>query len=173
MNAEITVYAELPFSLTKPLDLAPENWSWVHCLTFPVGDLLRLKLSSKLYKWIRYATGVVVGAQGDLFDVEGRLINYDSDLPPASIALRYHLSDAEKRRMFPIDPHFACSTVSSSVTTAGVPDFYRNVEIRDRACLVTGDGPSACDATHLVAHSKGDLVCHFFSHLCNEPYSRL
>lgn len=51
----VTVYVELPSSLTRPLDLAQSNWSWVHCLTFPIDDLLKLKLSRKLYKWIRYA----------------------------------------------------------------------------------------------------------------------
>lgn len=87
-------------------------------------------------------------AQGDLFDVQGRL--------------RYHLPDAEKSRMFPTDPHFACSTVRSTVTAARVPDFRRNVAIRDGVCPVSGLEPLVCQAAHLVAHSKGDLVCHLY-----------
>lgn len=101
--------------------------------------------------------GVVVGAQGHLFDFSGNLIDYDSDLPATSIALRYHLSDAEKGKMFPADPHFAGSSVT--VTIARVPEFRRNVEARDGRCPVSGVGSPVCEAAHVVAHSNGDVVC--------------
>lgn len=163
MVAEITVYATLPADLTRPLDLTPDNWSWVHCLTFPIDDLVKLELSVKPYKWIRYAIGVVIGAQGHLFDFAGNPINYDLDLPTDPIALRYHLSDDEKSRMFPADPGFARSTITSSASTSHDPNFRKEVQKRDVRCPLTEDGEILCDAVHLVAHSKNDEVCHFFS----------
>lgn len=52
---EITVYASFPTDLDVPLNLSPDNWTWISCLTIPVDRLLELNLCSKPYKWIRFA----------------------------------------------------------------------------------------------------------------------
>ena len=82
---EIRVHAHFPEALTPgpPLNLNPTNWKWVHCLTFPVDTLKRREFSLRLYKWIRYATGTVIGAHGTLTTQCDSLdpINYDDDLP--------------------------------------------------------------------------------------------
>ncbi len=66
--SEIQVYASFPrvVELGVGLNLHPSNWHWVHCLTLPVETLSALQFSQRQYKWIRYAIGVVVGAEGDL-----------------------------------------------------------------------------------------------------------
>ena len=59
--AIISVHAQFPKNVspnTKP-ELAPTNWEWRQCLAFPVDKLNSLGFSSKPYKCIRFATGVV------------------------------------------------------------------------------------------------------------------
>ena len=65
---EIRVYAPFPHTvaLGPDLNLDPSNWHWVHCLTLPLHTLAALQFSHRPYKWIRYAIGVVIGAEGDL-----------------------------------------------------------------------------------------------------------
>ena len=53
-------------ALGNDLNVDPSNWHWVHCLTLPVETLKTLSFSQRPYKWIRYAIGVVVGAEGHL-----------------------------------------------------------------------------------------------------------
>lgn len=176
--AVITVFASFPTEITVPPNLLPDNWRWVACLTLPVDKLLQLKLSLKPYKWIRYAIGVVVGAQGHLStssDPLSRLtvdhnINANEFLTQHTSELYYHLSDAEKVLMFPIDPDLgrtntSCySTASDSAATSHRVRFRQDVKDRDgEACVLTGYGIPVCDALHLLAHSKGDKVCTFRS----------
>ncbi len=90
-----------------PTGSEPSNWTWVHCLTFELATLTELHFSSKPFKWIRYATGIVVGAQGHLsFEPNSPddVMNYDDDLTSTSANLYYHVSPAERRRMFLTDP---------------------------------------------------------------------
>jgi len=68
--------------------------------------LTELNFSSKPYKWIRYATGIVVGAQGDLSSEHNSpddVMNYDDDLTSTSTNLYYHVNSAERQKMFPTD----------------------------------------------------------------------
>ena len=66
--AIISVHVQFPkiIVLDTKLDVDPTNWEWKKCLAFPVSRLNELGFSLKPYKWIRYATGIVVGARGDL-----------------------------------------------------------------------------------------------------------
>lgn len=168
LEAFISVHTQFPQNVVLDtehnLDLNPAGWEWGKCLTFPVSELNDLRFSSKPYKWIRFATGIVMGARGDLCterDLPHPVpIDYDSDLSAVSIDLYYHTSDQEKRRMFPIDPKIADSrTVTSSRTSIRRANFCEVVQARDRRCVATGLRPKYCDAVHLVPHSKGDMVC--------------
>ena len=95
------------FPLNGSTDPELSSWHWVHCLTFPPDTLNRLQFTPKPHKWIRYATGVVVGAQGGLSfsrDPLHDVMEYNHmhvhDLRSESADLYYHTSDAEKQKMF-------------------------------------------------------------------------
>jgi hypothetical protein len=163
--AAISVSSQFPKIVVPDteLDLNPTNWEWKECLTFLVSELDDLRFSSKPYKWMRYATGIVVGANGELCTEPDLLnpvpIEYDTGLSAISINLYYHTTDQKKRRMFPIDPVLANPrTVTTSWTTSRRANFCDDVQERDGSCVVTGDIPRYCDAAHLLPHSKGDTV---------------
>ncbi|KAF8958160.1 hypothetical protein BDZ97DRAFT_2061824 [Flammula alnicola] len=128
------------------LNLDATNWNWVHCLTLPLETLNKLQFSQHPYKWIRYAIGVVVGARGDLSTSRDALdvVDYDAVLPTESAVIYYHTGDEERRRMFPADPNIGRTFVTSIAERDG------------NKCLLTGFGAKACDAVHLLPHSKGD-----------------
>ena len=162
--SEIQVYASFPVVVFPgtDLDLDPSNWRWVHCLTFSVNTLRELQFSQRPFKWIRYAIGVVVGAQGGLSSDMNPLnvVDYDAGLPAETTILYYHISDEEKRRMFPVDPNIQRTSITSSAASTGKDHFRQEVAIRDgNQCLLTGVAPAYCQAVHLLAHSKGDSVC--------------
>ncbi|KAN0097128.1 hypothetical protein V8E55_001574 [Tylopilus felleus] len=160
---EIQVFAT--FSL-DPNNLEHSNWNWTHCLTFPLDTLRSHQFTSKPYKWIRYATGVVVGAQGDLSfspDSPHDVVEYDHDLPSESANLYYHTSDAEKQRMFPADPDMGHTTITSSDPTTRV-DLRSQVIERDGTCVLTRFHSFNCDAAHLLPHSKGDEYIDNYTH---------
>ena len=165
-EAIISVYAQFPQDVVPNAEhnFDSTNWEWEKCLTgtFPVSELDDLGFSLKPYRWIRFATGIVMGVHGELCverDFNSTPIDYDSGLSAVSIDLFYHTTDEEKRRMFPIDPKLADSrTITSSGTSTRRADLRDDVEHRDESCVVTG-GPSAiCKAAHLLPHSKGDTV---------------
>jgi hypothetical protein len=163
-SPQINVYASLPFTvaLDADLNIDPTNWRWIHCLSFPLETLDALKFSRKPYKWIRYAIGVVVGAEGVLSTCSDSVNTVEDDrIPPAESAdLFYHTSDEERRKMFPIDPHIGRSRVTSSISTSRRNSFRNEVAERDgEVCVLTGFEETACDAVHLLPHSKGDNVC--------------
>src|SRR6266403_4885263 len=86
LPAIISVHVQFPKNviLNTELDLDQSNWEWNKSLAFPVSKLKNLRLSLKPYKWIRYATGIVMGARGELC-TERELpnpvpIDYDSGL---------------------------------------------------------------------------------------------
>jgi hypothetical protein len=97
--AQINVYASLPLTVATSgdLDLNPNNWCWVHCLTFSLGTLNALHSSQKSYKWICYAIGVVIGAEGALCTSPALpiAVDYNAALPTQSINLYYHTSNKE------------------------------------------------------------------------------
>jgi hypothetical protein len=162
MAAIISVHAQLPKNvLNTELDLDPTNWEWHECLAFPVQKLNDLRFSSKPYKRIRYCTGIVVGAQGELSterDLPNPIsIDYGSGLPTlaASIKLYYHITDEEKCRMFPIGPNPSnAKTLSSCWMSTCWGDFCEDVEERDQICVVSGDPPDAFEAANILPHSK-------------------
>ncbi|KAI0246989.1 hypothetical protein BJV78DRAFT_1249580 [Lactifluus subvellereus] len=165
----IRVHAQFPKVLIPhtELDLSLDNWVWAHCLTFPIDKLNDLLFSSKPYKWIRYATGSVVGARGEL-STECALpiaIDYDSPLSSVSIDLYYHTTNEEKLCIFPLDPSLANTRiVTSSQTSTRRDNFRADVEERDgRRCVVTSAPHNQCDAAHLLPHSKGDMYIETFS----------
>jgi len=68
LPAIISVHAQFPKNVVPNTehDLDPTNWEWEKCLAFPVNRLNDLRFSLKPYKWIRYATGIIIGARGEL-----------------------------------------------------------------------------------------------------------
>lgn len=67
----ILVWAKLPVNpgpSAPPADID----RWISILEFPIPDLTQLRLSKKPYKWIRFATGIVIGAKGDLRKTDDR-----------------------------------------------------------------------------------------------------
>lgn len=164
MKADIRVHAQFPKHVSQgiPIDLDASNWEWRHCLTFPV-DRIAL-LSTKPFKWVRYATGIIVGAQGDLSHERDSLalVNYEDVAHPTSIELFYHVSDEEKLNMFPLDQDLMkARTVTSSRATYRRGRFRARVEKRDETCVLTGAPENYCDAAHMIGFSKGDKVCVF------------
>ncbi|KAF8880335.1 hypothetical protein CPB84DRAFT_1687646 [Gymnopilus junonius] len=154
------VYASFPrvVAFGVDLDLSPSNWDWVHCLEIPIDTLSKLNFSPRPYKWIRYAIGVVVGAEGDLSSCahELNVVDYDAVLPIESATLYYHTSDDERRRMFPLDPHMAPTNITSSASSPRKDDFRSAMADRDGRCVLAEVTLMGCDAVHLLAHSKGD-----------------
>ena len=120
-SPRINVHASLPrtVKLGADLNLDADNWEWVHCLALPLEKLNALRLSHKPYKWIRYAIGGVIGAQGVLSAGPDSLIVVDlnAGFLAESADLYYHTSNEEKRRMFPVDPDTGRTHVTSSVAT--------------------------------------------------------
>ncbi|TEB32766.1 hypothetical protein FA13DRAFT_1790465 [Coprinellus micaceus] len=153
---EIHVYTSLPraVALGTDLDIDPSNWHWVHCLSFPLETLTTLQFSQKPYKWIRYAVGVVVGAEGDLsFSSDlPSVVDYEAGLPSELTVLYYHTSEEEKRRMFPVDPDMRTSVTSSLATTRRV-HFSGDVAKRDRA-HTKGDNPPQYITTYTQCRSR-------------------
>ncbi|KAF8970114.1 hypothetical protein BDZ97DRAFT_1754124 [Flammula alnicola] len=148
-------------ALGADLEVEPTNWRWIHCLTLPLEKLHALQFSQKPYKWIRYAIGVVVGAEGDLSTSSDspNAVDYDAAILPADSAdLYYHISNEGKRRIFPVDPQIVRTSItSSSVHTPRRDDFREEVSERDgKRCILTGFRDMYCDAVHLLAHSQGD-----------------
>jgi hypothetical protein len=118
--------------------------------------------SHKPYKWIRYAIGVVVGAEGDLSTSPDSFVSVDVDavLPAVSVDLCYHPALEERKRMFPIDPSGERTHITSSVNFSQRSDFCVDVGERDRRrCLLSGMKEIFCDAVHILPLSKGDAVC--------------
>ncbi len=164
-HPEIQVYALFPHAVTpgEGLDVHLSDWHWVHCLTLPIEKLNALQFSQRPHKWIRYAIGAIVGAEGDLSTSADSLnvVDYNAVLPAASTALYYHTSEEERRRMFPVDPDSGrIRTNSSSVASTRRAVFNDDVAERDGVCVLTGMIRGACGAVHLLAHSKGDKVCY-------------
>ena len=161
---EIQVYASFPkvLALGHDLNLHHSNWHCVHCLTIPTDTLKELKLSQKPFKWIRYAIGVVIGAEGDLSFGSDPLnvVNYDAGFPALTTILYYHINDNEKLKMFPIDPDIQRTTITSSLASTQRDRFRDEVATRDgNRCIVTGVTHD-CQTAHLLARSKGDEVYH-------------
>ncbi|KAH9173584.1 hypothetical protein EDB89DRAFT_1958641 [Lactarius sanguifluus] len=136
----------LTVSLDTDLDLSPTNWRPKKKKKKPPGHL-----SERPYKWIRYAIGVVVGAEGVLSTSRDSLdvVDYDVGPPVESAVLYYHISDEERGRM---------SHCTSSALTARRRSFLDEVAQRDGGrCLLTGWAGKFCDAVHLLPHRKGDM----------------
>jgi hypothetical protein len=94
------------------------------------------------YKWIRYATRIVVEAQGDLCterDLPNPVpINYESCL---SAPVLPH-TDQEKCHVFMVDPRLADTrTLTASRTSTGRDNFRGYMEHRDERCVLSGDPP--------------------------------
>lgn len=155
----ISVYAKLP-------DIV-DVWGWTMLLAFPIDSIKRLQLSHKPYKWIRYATGVVLGAEGNLrmeADQQSDLIDYDADEEDLCEAMNlyyyYNMPDITTERMLPIDPSFVNANRTTTTTYRRMSSFRKSVGRRDgNRCVITGEVASLCNAAHLVSSTKGDLVC--------------
>ncbi|KZP11462.1 hypothetical protein FIBSPDRAFT_871378, partial [Athelia psychrophila] len=156
---QIKVYIPLPLTVALDLNVDPTNWRWAHCLTIPLEKLAALQLSRRPYKWIRYAIGAVVGAEGVLSTSSDshNAVEEDTVTLPESADLYYHISDEEKRRIFLVDTHARHTNVTSSVQTNLRIDFREDVARRDGGrCILIGYPGYVCDAVHLLPHSKGD-----------------
>ncbi|KZP16674.1 hypothetical protein FIBSPDRAFT_865632 [Athelia psychrophila] len=165
-ESEIKVYTPLPLDVQFGDNLQGHHTDrrWVHCLNIPTKKLNALQFSHRPYKWIRYATGVVLGAEGVLSTspdsptpVEDSIVTV---LPAETSSLYYHISNEEEQRMFPVDPRIGRTRVTSSAGTSRRTDFRIQVARRDgNRCVLTRSIPRACQAVHLLSHSKGDTVC--------------
>ena len=110
-DPQINVHVSLPRAVESggSTDVNPSNWRWIHCLTLllqTVQTLNTLHASQKPYKWIRYAIGVVTGAEG-IFCTSPDLqtvVDDNADLPADSVDRYYHTGVEERERTFPIDP---------------------------------------------------------------------
>lgn len=168
-NPEIQVYASFPrvVALGADLNLDADNWHWVLCLTLPLETLDVLHFSPRPYKWIRYAIGIVVGAEGDLSSNSDilNIVDYNAGLPTESTVLYYYTNDYERQRMFPVDPKISRTNVTSSVATSRGAHFRSDVADRDgNRCVLTGMDALSSDAVHLLPKSKGDSVCYSYCH---------
>ena len=165
-----TTEPEIKVFAMFPTDSGQSNWTWVHCLTFELAALNELHFSSKPYKWIRYATGIVVGAQGDISSERNspdNVMNYDDDLTSTSANLYYHVSPAEKQRMCPTDPDMCRTYITSSEATVRREALRSDLVARDGVCVLADFEEENCDAVHLVPHWKGDQVCYLLLSLCS------
>ncbi|TFK17474.1 hypothetical protein FA15DRAFT_710758 [Coprinopsis marcescibilis] len=168
MAATIQVYAPFPCAVapTAEFDLDPANWNWAHYLTLPIETLAALQFSQKPYKWIRYAIGVIVGAEGDLSPSPDLLnvVDYNAGLPVEAAVLYYHINDQEKGRMFPVEPKNGPASTTSSVATTRRVRFRSDLSERDGGtCVLTGLTDVLCDAVHLLAHSKGNAYITMYT----------
>lgn len=158
--ASIRVHAAFPPSEDTVLDRSA--WKWWHCFDFPVDELRRLNFSPKPFKWIRYATGVVVGAHGHLSHRQGELhcVDYNEPLPDSSIDLYYHVDEDKRPQIFPLDPDlFDERSVTHTSDCSRAADFRLQVMQRDgEECVLTNAEALACDAAHLLHHNKGSPV---------------
>src|SRR5258708_20856466 len=115
---QIQVHASFPcpVALGADLNVHPSNLRWVHWLTLPLEAPNTLQFLQRPYKWIRYAIGVVIGAEGDLSSSSDSLnvVDYNAGLPAESAFLYYHTDDEEKRRMFPTAPNIDRTNVTAS-----------------------------------------------------------
>ena len=159
----INVSAQLPLVVdSENLDLSTENWPWIHYLTLPVETLNTLHLSRRPYRWILFAIGVVVGAQGVLSAGPNSNLDLDFVGPLTESADLYY---NHKWRMFPVDPDIGRTHDTSSVYVArGVPSHDRVTERDIKRCVVGSMMEWHCDAVHLLPHTKGDEACHFSSY---------
>jgi hypothetical protein len=164
----INVYAPLPQTVAPGgnINLHPNNWQWVHCLTLPLETLIIQQFSSKPYKWIRYAIGVVVGAEGTLCASPhiSNIVDCDSALPTESTNIYYHIGDENRHRVFPVHPTIVRTEATSSLHTFWRDHFHQEVATRDgRQCVLTGlRDMSVCEATHIIPYSKGNSVCYSY-----------
>ena len=166
-NAEVQVYASFPrvVALGADLNLDADNWHWVFCLTLPLEIFNVLHFSPRPYKWIRYAVGIVVGAEGHLSSNSEflKIVDYNAGLPTESTVLYYYTDDDERQRMFPVDPKTVRTKVTSSITTFRRSRFRSDLADRDgNRCVLTEMDALSCDAVHLLPKSKGDTVCYSY-----------
>ena len=161
---EIQVFVHLPIDTAKPCKLDHENWAWAHLLTFPVTELNERRFSIKPYKWIRFVTGTIIGAHGEL-SVRSTSppvlcdYNHANDLPNESLKLYYHTSDEAKRGMLPIHPNMLNERRTASFSSFQDPGFRDVVARRDgNRCVLTEFPEDTCQAAHIVPVGKGDAV---------------
>ena len=157
---QINNYAALPQKavLDTGLSLRRTDWRWIHCLSLQLKELNKLQLSQRPYKWIRYAIGVVVGAEGILSTSHDPhdIGDYDTAaLLAGSAGLYYHTSEEEGEKVFPVDPYISRAHTTSSTTTRREPFLDNVAELDEEQCVLTD---AEVDLVHLVAHSKDDKV---------------
>lgn len=158
---QVQVHASLPLPTVDSAATTELEWRWILCLIIPIATLDALQFSHKPYKWIRYAIGTVVGAEGHLSTARDSTasIDYNNVLLAKSVVLYYHISPAERHRMFPLDPYIRRAYVTSSASSTRALDLREAVATRDgHCCVLTGLEEIVCDAVHLLGRSKGDTV---------------
>ncbi|KAF9462705.1 hypothetical protein BDZ94DRAFT_1309409 [Collybia nuda] len=156
-SSEIKIYASFLLVVAKPgadFNFAADNWNRILCLTLPLETLGVLQFSHKPYKWICYAIGIVVEAEGHLSSSPYSLtiVDYNAGLPIESAALYYHTSDDE-----------------NSVVTPRKARLRSDAADRDgHQCISTAMNELLCDAVHLLAHNKGDTYISTYTEHCSQ-----
>ncbi|KAE9406239.1 hypothetical protein BT96DRAFT_915466 [Gymnopus androsaceus JB14] len=159
--AVIQVYAEQLRASSQPGSTNPANYEWSHILSFPVDTIVNIGFALRPLKWIRFATGVVTGTQGDLSASRNSLVavDYNSSLPTDSLNLYYHVSVAERAAMFPLDPLFSAEAITDSQASFQT----REGDFRSRVAARDEWAEDECDAVHMVSFKKGASYMRAFS----------
>ena len=126
----------------------------------PSHSLKELQFSQRPYKWIRYAIGVVIGAEGHLSSSSYScdIVDYSTELPDESVFLYYHTSDEERQRMFPLYPDLAHTNSTSSIATTCRAHFRDEVAERDgQTCVII---------------EMAAVHCYLYSTSQSRPYGR-
>jgi hypothetical protein len=132
-------------------------------LSVPITDVQ--ELSSKPLKWLRYAIGSVLGAEGSLekYGENDRTVDFEDPLPSCHHFLYVPISPIRF-----VDIHGLDHLPSSQFTTESRTGFWDDVMKRDETCVVSNNFAEFCEASHLIPHSKGSEVCRFI-----QPWSTL
>ena len=166
----VRIYAQFPVDInaleSSSLD---DGWEWAHCLSFPVQVLNHpgFRISRYPYKWIRFATGVVLGVKGHLStskDIHGIVPYNEENISTGTVDLYFIALQSDMPNMLPVDPNVRQEWITSREESGRQTDFRSSVMQRDaNVCVLNGAPPVLCAAVHVLARSKGDAVSSSFA----------
>ncbi|KAG8221067.1 hypothetical protein J3R82DRAFT_2582 [Butyriboletus roseoflavus] len=142
---------------------------WIRALSIPREDIKRFTLYP--LKWVRFATFTVCGAKGDLSATPGgEIVEYDN----VSFEILEHKYYYTPNDTYHLTDYQAFNDeITSSVATPRRTKFREDIRRRDNSCVVTGEGPEYCDATHIIPNSKGSNYIIYVVRDCSSLYEQL